>query len=98
MKSRFKIFGIGFLINIVLAALLSTYVFNMISKTQITFANYLPHNIILSVMNNKIHFMMYISFLLMSIMVIFLIINNGTSESFASELDDITEQRQKVNA
>lgn len=92
-KKQNKIILITFsvFVCVIVSLFFATYINLILLKSEIKIYNFLPHVIITSMLENKIHFMIFLSTMLMSLMCIFLVMNIGNNESFKSELDTITD-------
>ena len=78
-------------LGILASFFLSAYVSLILSKQEVTAYSFLPHAIIISMIEDKFRLLLFASLLLISLMCVFLVIINTGNESFSSELDKITD-------
>lgn len=91
LRNKIILFAILFFVCLIASLFLSEYIFSKLSQIQTTWIDYLPFTIISSIVKNQLHAMMFLSISMIFILVIILIMNNGSGNNFASELDEITD-------
>lgn len=89
LKNKLILFVILFFVCLFTSLFISTYIFSQLSEIQTTWMYYLPHIILISIIKNQLHAMIFLSVSMVFLLILIMIMNNSSGNDFASELDEI---------